>query len=68
MILYLTEGHLTGQIKEDETMREYNIYNMQTDEYIGTVKANSINDAEYKASGIFTELGSDELYALTKED
>ena len=46
-------------------MKEYNIYNMQTDEYIGTVEANSITSAEYKACGIYNT-GANEIYALTK--
>lgn len=46
-------------------MREYNIYNMQTDEVIGTVKAYSVIDAELKAVALYN-MGSNELYALSK--
>ena len=48
-------------------MTNYNIYNMQTDELIGTVKADNINEAEYKATGKFTEYNSNEMYALKAE-
>lgn len=46
-------------------MKKYNIYNMKTDELIGTVEAESIKEAELKAAGIFTEYYSSEIYALT---
>ena len=46
-------------------MKTYNIYDMQTDELIGEVKASSIVDAEIKASTIFDRY-SNEIYALTK--
>ena len=45
-------------------MQKYNIYSMKTDELIGTVEADNINEAEYKASGIYAEYHSNELYAL----
>lgn len=45
-------------------MRTYDIYDMQTDDYIGMIEANSIIDAEIKASEIFNR-ASDEIYALT---
>ena len=48
-------------------MTNYNIYNTQTDELIGTVKADSINEAEYKAAGKFTKYNSNEMYALKAE-
>ena len=48
-------------------MRTYNIYNMQNNELIGEVKASSVTDAEIKASEEFN-IGSLELYALTKEN
>lgn len=46
-------------------MKTYNIYDMQTNELIGEVKAASIIDAEIKASAIFARY-SNEIYALTK--
>ena len=45
-------------------MKEYAIYNMNTDEKIGTVKANSVDEAEWKASALFN-YHSNEMYALT---
>lgn len=48
-------------------MKEYYIYNMQTDKYIGSVEARNVDEAEYKAAGEFTEYGSDEMYALLAE-
>jgi len=45
-------------------MKKYNIYNMQTDELIGTVEATSIIKAEIKASENFN-ISSAEIYALT---
>lgn len=46
-------------------MKNYTIYNMNTDEEIGEVKANSIVDAELKACAKYN-VGSLEIYALTK--
>lgn len=46
--------------------RLYNIYDMQSDEMIGTVEATSIIKAEIKASDLFDRY-SDEIYALTAE-
>lgn len=46
-------------------MKTYNIYDMQTNELIGEVTANSILEAEYKACGIFNT-GANDIYALTK--
>ena len=46
-------------------MKTYNIYNMQTDELIGTVDAYNVDDAEWKAAGKFSEYRSDELCALS---
>ena len=45
-------------------MRLYDIYDQQTDEYIGMVEAINVIDAEIKASEIFNR-GSNEIYALT---
>lgn len=47
-------------------MREYLIYDMQTDELIGSVYACSIVEAERKACGKFN-VGADDIYALTNE-
>ena len=46
-------------------MKTYTIYNMNTDEVIGEVKANNVVNAEIKASEKF-DIASDEIYALTK--
>lgn len=46
-------------------MKTYNIYDMQTDELIGEVKAYNVDSAELKAVEIFNK-GSLEIYALTK--
>lgn len=48
-------------------MKEYTIYNMYTDEVIGEVKANSITDAEIKASEKY-DISSADIYALTKSE
>lgn len=51
--------------QKGDNMRTYYIYNAEVDytEYLGSVKAFSITDAELKAS---TELGTTcEVYALT---
>ena len=47
-------------------MKTYNIYDMQTDELIGEVKAYNVDQAEYIACGKYN-VGSLEIYALTKE-
>lgn len=46
-------------------MKEYNIYDMQTDELIGEITATSIIQAEIKASEKFDRY-TDEIYALSK--
>ncbi len=47
-------------------MRTYYIYDYQTDEFLGEVKADSIIQAEIKASGIFN-IDSEQLYAFTEK-
>lgn len=47
-------------------MKTYTIYDIQTDEIIGIIKAKNIIDAEVKASEIFN-MASDQLYALTED-
>lgn len=47
-------------------MRTYYIYNYQTDEFLGEIKADSIIQAEIKASGIFN-IDSENVYAFTKK-
>lgn len=64
MLLY---NHKEQNKRRNTKMTNYNIYNMQTDELIGTVKADNINEAEYKATGKFTEYNSNEMYALKAE-
>lgn len=46
-------------------MKTYYIYYYQDDTFLGTVQANSIEEAEYIAAGLFTEYGSIDLYALS---
>lgn len=48
-------------------MKTYYIYNEQTEAYIGEVEASSIEEAEYKAAGKFTDYGSAEMYALSEK-
>ena len=45
-------------------MKKYNIYNMQTDELIGTVEAKNVIKAEIIASEKYN-IESNEIYALT---
>jgi len=45
-------------------MKTYDIYDMQTDDYIGMVEASSVIEAEIIASETFNK-ASDQLYALT---
>ena len=55
-------------------MKTYNIYNTQTDEFLGTVVAKSIEEAEIKGQGLTTVTHINDIgyvpnvYALTKED
>lgn len=44
--------------------KTYNIYNMQTDEFIGQIEATNVISAEIKASEKY-DIESDQLYALT---
>lgn len=54
--------------KEDKDMREYYIYNIATDEYIGTVEANTISGAERKAAGtIAKEIDSEYIAAYSEK-
>ena len=46
-------------------MRNYSIYDMNTDELIGMIKAYSVEDAERKACGVYNK-GSLEIYALSE--
>lgn len=45
-------------------MKKYYIYDMQTDELIGTIEAGNVTEAEIKASEKFDRY-SNEIYALT---
>lgn len=47
-------------------MKTYYVYDTNTDEYIGYIKATSVVDAEIKASAMYNR-GSDEIYALTEK-
>ena len=47
-------------------MKKYYIYDMQTDELLGTVNEVNIISAERKACGLFNK-GSEDIYALTEE-
>lgn len=47
-------------------MKTYYIYHIYTDEFIGTVEAFDIMNAEYKAAGKFTQYHSNEMYALSE--
>ena len=49
-------------------MKKYYIYDMNTDEKIGEVMANTVVNAELKFLRESGEYGSDEIYALTAED
>ena len=54
--------------KEGEDMREYYIYNIETDEFIGTVRACSISGAERKAAGtIAKEIDSEYIAAYSEK-
>ena len=47
-------------------MKTYYIYNQNTDEFIGELKANSVIDTELKAWDVFGHtVGASEVYALT---
>lgn len=47
-------------------MKTYYIYNQNTDEFIGKLKASSIVDAELKSWDAFEHtVGASEVYALT---
>lgn len=49
-------------------MKTYYIYNIATDEYIGTVEANTISGAEYKAAGtIAREIDSEYIAAYSEK-
>ena len=49
-------------------MRTYYIYNIATDEYIGTVEANTISGAERKAAGtIAREIDSEYIAAYSEK-
>lgn len=53
------------EVKEDYSgLKTYEIYDLNTDEKLGEVEAYNVDDAEYKAWGIFKGV---EIYALTKE-
>ena len=54
--------------REVENMKKYYIYDMNTDEKIGEVMANTVVNAELKFLRESGEYGSDEIYALTAED
>lgn len=47
-------------------MTTYYIYNIATDEYLGEVIAFTINGAEYKACGIFTDIPVEYIAAFTE--
>lgn len=47
-------------------MKIYYIYNNQTDEFIGEIKAFNITDAEIRASAKFDKY-SDEIYAFSEK-
>lgn len=54
--------------KEDNNMKTYYIYNIATDEYIGTVEANTISGAERKAAGtIAKEIDSEYIAAYSEK-
>lgn len=49
-------------------MKKYYIYNIATDEYIGSVEANSISGAEHKAAGtIAKEINSEYIAAYSEK-
>lgn len=53
--------------KEGKDMREYYIYNIETDEFIGTVRACSICGAELKAAQtIASDISSNAIAAFSE--
>ena len=48
-------------------MNTYYIYNIYTDEYLGTVEAGNTVSAERKACGIWTEIDTEAIAAYSEK-